>query len=336
MNSSSSFDSSRAAVAVACFAALSALDCGGQSERHAGASGGSASGGVNSAGGAETEGGEVNASGGRGGEASGGKSTTDGGAAGAPSAGGSTCVPPPAPKICSRDDECGAGEYCADACAASGCVCSNGTLVCTADCRNACVISDGCDSGTSAFVEQLTGEHCTVMVRYRGEQFALTGYAVDCGPVTPFSEQDALNRLLPMSSINWSSATSIGDAENTGVYAFRTLFSGRTFTAFISANTGRLLAISEVDEVGAGSFRTPPVWRDPAELGTYCGAYKSANGFFQIPVDDPMGPPFDAAGKLRGTGLLEALRAKFGHVGPSAIIRVGSTGSEALMLVNAP
>jgi hypothetical protein len=97
-----------------------------------------------------------------------------------------------------------------------------------------------------------------------------------------------------------------------------------------------LLAITQVEPDGTASFRSPPVWRAPAELGTYCGAYKSANWFVQIPVDDGTGPPFNADAKLRGTGVIEVLRAKFGHVGRAAIIRVGSTGSEVLMLVSAP
>ncbi|HWA73010.1 MAG TPA: hypothetical protein VG937_11765 [Polyangiaceae bacterium] len=322
--------------------------------------GGSATGGKSSEGGAETAGTGGSATGGksaeggaesggksaRGGAESGGKSARggsetggrSGGAAGGPAAGAAgaaTCTPYENP-VCDDDNDCAASEYCAKACAPSACGCSGGMLGCTADCRNLCKPrSTTCSAAEPAFTEQLSGEHCTVMVRISGDRSSVTGYAVNCGPLAPITEAAALNRLLPMSSINWTGATSVGNAESTHIHAFKTIFSAHLYTGFLSADTGRLLAITEAPLDGPGGFRSPIDWGDPAELGTGC-APESVRNTVVFGIDGTDFFPASAIARFLSTGVDDALRAKFGRVGPLAITNVDPPQTESVIFVTAP
>jgi hypothetical protein len=293
-----------------------------------GGKGGRSTGGE-SAGGVETGGSPA-----RGGAETGGRS---GGAAGGPSAGAAgapTCTPYENP-VCNDDDDCEASEYCAKACAPSACGCSGGVLGCTADCRNLCKpLATTCTAAAAEFSEQLSGEQCTVLVRIGGDRTRVTGYVVDCGESAPISEEAALNRLLPMSSINWSGATSVGKAELTGIHAFKTVFSAKLYTGFLSAKSGRLLGITQAPLGAAGDFRSPTVWRDPVELGTSC-APESARNAVVFGIDGTDFFPASAVARFLTTGVIDALRAKFENVGPIAITNLDPPQTESVIFVNA-
>jgi hypothetical protein len=304
-------------------------ETGGKRADGGSSTGGRATGGKSAEGGAETAGSPT-----RGGAETGGRS---GGASGGPSAGAAgaaTCTPYENP-VCNGDDDCEASEYCANACAPSACGCSGGVLGCTADCRNLCKpLSTSCTAAAPEFTEQLTGEHCTVLVRISGDRTRVTGYVVDCGAIAPITEEAALNRLLPMSSINWSGATSVGQAELTGIHAFKTVFSAHLYTGFLSAKTGRLLGITQAPLGAAGDFRSPTTWGDPAELGTSC-APESARKAVVFGIDGTDFFPGSAVARFLTTGVIDALRAKFESVGPLAITNLDPPQTESVIFLNA-
>jgi hypothetical protein len=301
------------------------------------AQGGSQTGGKSARGGAEM-GGSTGGSeaGGSSGGASGGRS---GGASGSPSAGASgagTCTPYKNP-VCDGDADCDANEYCAKACAPSACGCSGGQLGCTADCRNLCKpLSTACTAAAPEFTEQLDGEHCTVLVRISADSTTIPGYVVNCGATKPFTEEDALNVLRPMSSINWSGATPVGKAESTGIYSFKVVFGEVLHTGFISASTGRLLMITDAPKDGsASSFRYAGPWGEGAELGTSC-APDSVQPAVVFGIDGTDFLPAAPGARLLKTGLLDALRAKFGRVAAVAITNRDPAQTESLVFVSAP
>jgi len=239
--------------------------------------------------------------------------------------------------VCNSDDDCSADEYCEKACAPSACGCSGGQLVCTADCRNLCKpLATECVAANEAFTEQLSGEHCTTMVRLSGDGSEVLGYAVNCGASTPTSEEDALNVLLPMSSINWGGATPVGEPMSTGVYAFKNTWAQALYTGFISATTRRLLAITQAPmDATMGAVRVPTAWRDGAELGSSC-ATDRALPVVVFAIDGTDFFPAVPGASLLKTGLIDALRAKFRSVGPVAITNVDPQQTELLAFVSAP
>jgi hypothetical protein len=247
---------------------------------------------------------------------------------------GCSGVPMGAQGTCSDGRKyCAANEYCDyTICGGNSYSCIGGKWVEHALCSQKCMpYRTDCTPASAAFTDLLKDD-CTVMVRVSWDATQILGYNVNCGMAKATTQSDALNQLLPMSSINWSHATPIADGSGTGIYAFAVTFGDYQYTAYFSAQTGKSLLMTQIPTAGGpGAFRSSLTWNAAADLGTSC-----ANGHDvgQTPnligLEEPTWSFADAWALLRNSGMFE-IRCGLGAL---AVTRIDTTGPEFLFFVN--
>lgn len=154
-----------------------------------------------------------------GGSAVGGTGGTGGTGTTTGSVGGGSCGPgdslnPAVDAGCRSDSECGEGQFCDLENCTSPCGCNNGAYACLNLCVASCA-PVACPTAISALTTAVAGHSCDVVVRIDASTAQVTSYRSVCGEQKSLTQQEAWDLLLPVSRVNWSTATPYG-AANTG------------------------------------------------------------------------------------------------------------------------
>jgi hypothetical protein len=187
---------------------------------------------------------------------------------------------------------------------------------------------------TAALDSHFEPEACVVIVSIDGATGVIADYAVDCGDARAPTAEEAQAPLLPLSSVNWSTATLIGDASVSQLYAFQVNTGAQRHTAYVSAITGHVLMMA--DRLGAGTpgeIRSGLERYPASELGAQCEPVVKLRSVALDPSEAASLVLAEQA--LLATGLLPALWTRFEAVGPLVVAAIDDTNSRLLVFVTA-
>jgi hypothetical protein len=249
--------------------------------------------------------------------------------------GGCGPTPPGMVGTCSSSDPtCAGNEYCDyKSCAGDSYECMDGHWVEHALCRNRCTsYSTDCTRASSVLTRQLTGE-CAILVRVSADGAVLKSYTVESGTRKATTQEQALNQLLAMESINWSAATTI--ASGPRIYAFSVTNGATQYTAYVSALSGDVMLMTAVPVVGGqGRFMGRATWAPGSDLGTSCASGKDVPwGADSVGPSDRTIKLGQVVSAVEQSGVFEALAPRGCTLHGWGLTSINVEGTEALIFV---